>query len=168
MSAGCDSISSRKFASAGTTTRTQNAAVKSARSAQRFLSMHVAVENTFNLQRHLVSRSARIVRINDCRAEVTSGRTRDLAAVTAFLHWFAASAQKVRSVVDLTAPRRGYGAVADRSLQLHDLRCKSSSWCAYLIIAVTKPSAAILLLIRATPLQSDHLSSQIVAKSWLR
>jgi putative transposase len=30
---------------------------KSARSAQRFLSMHVAVHNTFNLQRHLISRS---------------------------------------------------------------------------------------------------------------
>jgi hypothetical protein len=30
---------------------------KSARSAQRFLSIHVAVHNTFNLQRHLVSRS---------------------------------------------------------------------------------------------------------------
>src|ERR1700757_4435842 len=31
---------------------------KSARSAQRFPSMHPAVHNTFNLQRHLVSRSA--------------------------------------------------------------------------------------------------------------
>jgi putative transposase len=30
---------------------------KSARSAQLFLSMHAAVHNTFNLQRHLVSRS---------------------------------------------------------------------------------------------------------------
>ena len=30
---------------------------KLARSTQRFLSMHVAVQNTFNLQRHLVSRS---------------------------------------------------------------------------------------------------------------
>src|SRR5829696_3078853 len=30
---------------------------KSAGSAQRFLSMHSAVHNTFNLQRHLVSRS---------------------------------------------------------------------------------------------------------------
>src|SRR6185312_13773354 len=30
---------------------------KSARSAQRFLSIHAAVHNTFNLQRHLVSRS---------------------------------------------------------------------------------------------------------------
>src|SRR6516162_8243572 len=31
---------------------------KSARSAQRFLSMHAAVHNTFNFQRHLISRSA--------------------------------------------------------------------------------------------------------------
>src|SRR6266566_1070685 len=31
---------------------------KSARSAQRFLSIHAAVHNTFNLQRHLVSRAA--------------------------------------------------------------------------------------------------------------
>jgi hypothetical protein len=30
---------------------------KSARSAQRFLSMHAAVHDTFDLQRHLVSRS---------------------------------------------------------------------------------------------------------------
>jgi len=30
---------------------------KSARSAQRFLSIHAAVHNNFNLQRHLVSRS---------------------------------------------------------------------------------------------------------------
>jgi putative transposase len=30
---------------------------KSPRSAQRFLSVHAAVHNTFNLQRHLVSRS---------------------------------------------------------------------------------------------------------------
>ena len=38
---------------------------KSARSAQRFLSMHAAVHNTFNLQRHLISRSTlRIFRLD--------------------------------------------------------------------------------------------------------
>jgi transposase-like protein len=36
---------------------------KSAGSAQRFLSVHAAVHNTFNLERHLVSRSTlRIIR----------------------------------------------------------------------------------------------------------
>jgi len=40
---------------------------KSARSAQRFLSMHAAVHNTFNLQRHLVSRST----LRRFRAEAT-------------------------------------------------------------------------------------------------
>ena len=40
---------------------------KSPRSAQRFLSMHAAVHNTFNLQRHLVSRST----LRRFRAEAT-------------------------------------------------------------------------------------------------
>jgi len=41
---------------------------KSARSAQRFLSMHAAVHNTFNLQRHLISRST----LRIFRAEATT------------------------------------------------------------------------------------------------
>src|SRR5438445_5068649 len=41
---------------------------KSAGSAQRFLSMHAAVHNTFNFQRHLVSRST----LRIFRAEATS------------------------------------------------------------------------------------------------
>jgi transposase-like protein len=41
---------------------------KSAGSAQRFLSMHAAVYNTFNLQRHLVSRST----LRAFRAEATA------------------------------------------------------------------------------------------------
>jgi transposase-like protein len=50
---------------------------KSARSAQRFLSMHAAVHNTFNLERHLVLRSTlRIV-----RAEATSEWRNAVAAV---------------------------------------------------------------------------------------
>ena len=40
---------------------------KSARSAQRFLSMHAAVHNTFNLQRHLIFRST----LRIFRAEAT-------------------------------------------------------------------------------------------------
>jgi putative transposase len=49
---------------------------KSARSAQRFLSMHAAVHNTFNLQRHLVSRST----LRIFRAEAASA-WRSAAAV---------------------------------------------------------------------------------------
>jgi transposase-like protein len=41
---------------------------KSARSAQRFLNMHAAVHNTFNLQRHLISRST----LRIFRAEATA------------------------------------------------------------------------------------------------
>ena len=48
---------------------------KSARSAQRFLSMHAAIHNTFNLQRHLVSRST----LRIFRAEAAN-RWRDAVA----------------------------------------------------------------------------------------
>src|SRR5437762_9678602 len=41
---------------------------KSARSAQRFLSIHAAVHNTFNLQQHLISRST----LRSFRAEATA------------------------------------------------------------------------------------------------
>ena len=41
---------------------------KSARSAQRFLSMHAAVHNTFNFQRHLIARST----LRIFRAEATA------------------------------------------------------------------------------------------------
>jgi putative transposase len=41
---------------------------KSARSAQRFLRMHAAIHNTFNLQRHLISRST----LRKFRAEATA------------------------------------------------------------------------------------------------
>ena len=49
---------------------------KSARSAQRFLSMHAAVHNTFNLQRHLVSRST----LRIFRAEAASEWRNSVAA----------------------------------------------------------------------------------------
>ena len=42
---------------------------KSARSAQRFLSMHAAVHNTFNLQRHLVSCSTLRIFRSDAAAQ---------------------------------------------------------------------------------------------------
>jgi len=45
---------------------------KSARSAQRFLSIHSAVQNTFNFQRHLISRST--LRIFRAEATAESGR----------------------------------------------------------------------------------------------
>jgi putative transposase len=50
---------------------------KSARSAQRFLNMHAAVHNTFNLQRHLVSRST----LRIFRAEAASEWRTAVAAV---------------------------------------------------------------------------------------
>ena len=50
---------------------------KSARSAQRFLYMHAAVHNTFNLQRHLVSRST----LRIFRAEAASEWRDAVAAV---------------------------------------------------------------------------------------
>jgi putative transposase len=50
---------------------------KSPRSAQRFLSMHAAVHNTFNLQRHLVSRST----LRTFRAEAASEWRNAVAAV---------------------------------------------------------------------------------------
>jgi transposase-like protein len=50
---------------------------RSARSAQRFVSMHVAVHNTFNLQRHLVSRST----LRIFRAEAASQWQNAVAAV---------------------------------------------------------------------------------------
>jgi putative transposase len=51
---------------------------KSARSAQRFLSIHAAVHNTFNLQRHLVSRST----LRIFRAEAASEWRNAVAAVS--------------------------------------------------------------------------------------
>src|SRR5262249_17977684 len=49
---------------------------KSARSAQRFLSVHAAVHNTFYLQRHLISRST----LRIFRAEATAEWHRAVAA----------------------------------------------------------------------------------------
>jgi putative transposase len=49
---------------------------KSARSAQRFLSLHAVVHNTFNLQRHLVSRST----LRKFRADATAEWERAVAA----------------------------------------------------------------------------------------
>ena len=55
--------SSRELAPANTTSRFQDAKFKSPGSAQHFLSVHAAVHNTFNTQRHLTSRNAlRILR----------------------------------------------------------------------------------------------------------
>jgi hypothetical protein len=53
---------------------------KSARSAQRFLSMHAPVHNTFNLQRHLVSRSTlRIFRAEAAKQMAVCRRGRVIA-----------------------------------------------------------------------------------------
>ena len=53
--------------------------------------------------------------ISDYRAEVTSGGTRDHAAVNRILHWFAASARKVRIV------ESAYRAQADGQDLMMDL-----------------------------------------------
>jgi hypothetical protein len=50
------------------TTRAQDQRFKSARSAQRFLSIHAAVHNNFYVQRHLVSRST----LRNLRPEATA------------------------------------------------------------------------------------------------
>ena len=55
--------SGREFASADPTAGAQDATFQSARSAQKFLSAHSAVYNTFNVQRHLTSaQSHRVLR----------------------------------------------------------------------------------------------------------
>jgi hypothetical protein len=51
--------------------------VRNSDTAQRFLSMHAAVHNTFNLQRHLVSRST----LRIFRAEAASEWRNAVAAV---------------------------------------------------------------------------------------
>src|ERR1700756_3275241 len=56
---------------------------KSARSAQRFLSMHAAVHNTFNLQRHLVSRST----LRIFRAEAADQWRNAVAGVITYSAW---------------------------------------------------------------------------------
>jgi hypothetical protein len=55
--------------------------LKSAHSAQRFLSMHAPVHDTFNLQRHLVSRSTlRIFRAEAANHGAMPSRPRDRAS----------------------------------------------------------------------------------------
>jgi transposase-like protein len=55
--------SGREFVSTNTAAGAQDAALQIVGSAQRFLSIHAAVQNTFNVQRHLTSRgSLRVLR----------------------------------------------------------------------------------------------------------
>src|SRR5271165_244941 len=55
ISAGDGRQSSREFASADPATGAQDATLKSASSAEKFLSTNAAVYNSFNVQRHLTS-----------------------------------------------------------------------------------------------------------------
>jgi hypothetical protein len=68
---------------------------KSAASAQRFLSVHAAIHNTFNLQRHLFSRS-----IPEAASVLrgAGGRIRR-AAVGGALNW------RLIEFIEKTAPR---------------------------------------------------------------
>ena len=54
-------FTSGELASAAAATRTKNAGLQIVKSAQRFASVHAAVYNTFNVQRHLTSRSTQRV-----------------------------------------------------------------------------------------------------------
>jgi hypothetical protein len=69
--------SRREFASACTATRAQDATVQISSICPALLSMHAAVHNTFNLQRHLVSRST----LRIFRAEAASEWRNAVAAV---------------------------------------------------------------------------------------
>ena len=51
---------------------------KSAGSAQRFLNMHAAVHNTFNLQRHLISRSTLRIFRAEAAAQMARRRRRSM------------------------------------------------------------------------------------------
>ena len=61
----------------GLPSRAQDPALQIGSSAQRFLSMHAAVHNTFNFQRHLISRST----LRIFRAEAASEWRNAVAAV---------------------------------------------------------------------------------------
>src|SRR5207302_6486949 len=76
------------FASTGPPARAKDAVVQVSRSAQRFLALHAAVHNTFNVQRHLISR-----------------RTLHLLRAEAMHHWHAATmATEPSSVLRIAAP----------------------------------------------------------------
>jgi transposase-like protein len=62
---------------------------KSARSAQRFLSMHGAVHNTFNFQRHLISRSTLRIFRAEATAQWSSSGRRTSASRQAVASWMA-------------------------------------------------------------------------------
>src|SRR5947207_5164102 len=131
MSRDCDSIIEPKFASAGTTTRTQNAApqVSSFRPA---VSQHAR-----RRPQHLQSPTPSRLTLDAPDLLSRGGEPMEkcgycsVIACSARGYFCSAVVNLTMRAVDVTGvPRQGYGAVADCSLRLHDLRRKSSSWCA--------------------------------------
>jgi putative transposase len=57
MSRAGEKQSGGEFASSGASARAQDATLQISRIGATLLSVHAAVHNTFNLQRHLISRS---------------------------------------------------------------------------------------------------------------
>jgi putative transposase len=86
---------------------------KSARSAQRFLSMHAAVHNTFNLQRHLVSRST----LRIFRAEAANQWRHGCSRVIAQLALDSFCSPEVKLTMPLRAYRLSTGFVLAADLQ---------------------------------------------------
>jgi hypothetical protein len=73
---------------------------KSARSAQRFLSMHAAVHNTFNVQRDLVSRSTLRIFVGQFSYRLLPNIGRTVEQVSLQASRLDAGAPSIRQAID--------------------------------------------------------------------